>query len=545
MFHLEVFNTLIQSINQSNVPTFLPEDDDGFIEYKLRLDNIDGDKVKRMISQLKFRLGESYLLTNKYCAYYLLGVDDYGKVGKIGLNAMNKTLEVLNNIIIQANAQTISSQLVEISPDRYIAGVEIKKISKQFIKEFRVCWLGPSSHGKTTTIGYLTYNEKDNGNGSGRMSILKHAHEQSSGLTSSIKHDIFGYVLGKLYNYRSSPNSTWTHIVETSDKIISLFDLPGSSKYSRTMNFGINALKPDLYILVISLAEPLVEEPFNMITQLVQMQTNFIICFTKADKAIHDGSNVIKYVQDLDKKPIQYNNQEDYTVSSNIYYLSISNVIIQAENKLAGLLNLLSENKFVDLVIPSPRSAKPIIGPADFMIYDLININEMGNIISGIVMEGTINIGDKLLIGPISSAHGSVDFVPVRIKTIRKKQIESTHISQGESGSVEIDLANNSDVEITKHMNILSKELVSRVSDIIHVRLNGEISGLLTGESSYILHWDNQVDIGLIVEISESEIKLKSNKLNYIRPGSQISIFTQKYALVQVGSIFMLSRQHQ
>ena len=49
-----------------NKPVFNAENDEGYIEYKLRLDHTEKMRLNKMITQMKFRLNEGKYFTSKY-----------------------------------------------------------------------------------------------------------------------------------------------------------------------------------------------------------------------------------------------------------------------------------------------------------------------------------------------------------------------------------------------------------------------------------------------------------------------------------------------
>jgi GTPase len=82
MFKSKLFNDLIIDYD-GRKPIFKPEDDEGYIEYKLRLDQVDQPKIRRMVTQMRYRINEGKLATGKNVTYYLVGVDDDGITGCI------------------------------------------------------------------------------------------------------------------------------------------------------------------------------------------------------------------------------------------------------------------------------------------------------------------------------------------------------------------------------------------------------------------------------------------------------------------------------
>ena len=80
---------------------------------------------------------------------------------------------------------------------------------------------GPSTAGKSSLLGALTYSSLDNGRGKSRLSLLKHRHEISSGITSSVAQELIGYGPSEspvnVLNYASGNVAAWDDIHAASD----------------------------------------------------------------------------------------------------------------------------------------------------------------------------------------------------------------------------------------------------------------------------------------------------------------------------------------
>ena len=59
------------------------EDDDGYIEYKWRLDTKTNLGINKLVSQLLWRISEGKEITGLYEAYYIIGILDDGRLGKL------------------------------------------------------------------------------------------------------------------------------------------------------------------------------------------------------------------------------------------------------------------------------------------------------------------------------------------------------------------------------------------------------------------------------------------------------------------------------
>jgi GTPase len=138
MFKNQIFESLIIKYDDKK-PIFKPEDDEGYIEYKLRLDHIDKSKMDRMVTQMKYRLNEGKIATGKYVTYYLLGIDDSGVTGHINQDVLDKSIDVLKSIATESNAEIFSLEIIRVEENRNIAGACIRKqCNNKYINELRI-----------------------------------------------------------------------------------------------------------------------------------------------------------------------------------------------------------------------------------------------------------------------------------------------------------------------------------------------------------------------------------------------------------------------
>ncbi|AYV83563.1 MAG: GTPase [Hyperionvirus sp.] len=527
IFRNKIFQNLIEKFDDEDKPCFYAENDEGYMEYKLRLDQIDKGKMMRMITQMTYRLNEAKLLTSKANAYYLLGVDDDGNVGYVSREIIDKSIDILIETAHKCNAEVYSLEIVTLEVNCCLAAAAIRKCYNAIhINEYRISMLGASGHGKTTTLGYLTYNEKDNGTGSSRRIIFRHNHEQTTGITSSIKHDIFGLADGKIYNYRSDTvDVTWDKIAQTSNKIISIFDLPGLPKYYRTMLFGVLVYRAHLNLIIISvqdcISSGIPDETIAALEISLAFKTPIFILFTKI--ASYDNSeitgadeNLLSLVTKLNVilSPTFKLVPCDEPISSGcIPYLPISNITGKNYHKFINYIDKCSPPRNQN-IIPTKLSDRSII---DFMICDVYNIKETGYIVLGVCLVNEIHLDDKLFIGPLNGK-----FYPIIIKSIRKKQIESERMFTDEFGSLEIKMEEN--IIIDKQMCIIDEKSTCLLSNTINVSLS--VMPLLTIGHQYMLFVDNTIETVTLTKQTENIhtfTLLKSSPI-YVRSHSKCII---------------------
>lgn len=100
-----------------------------------------------------------------------------------------------------------------------------------------VAVIGDVDSGKSTLIAVLSKGNLDDGRGTLRFEVLRHAHEMTEGRTSSITQQVIGFdATGCITNYMSAGVKSMTvqEIVAASSKLVTLVDLAGHEKYLRT-----------------------------------------------------------------------------------------------------------------------------------------------------------------------------------------------------------------------------------------------------------------------------------------------------------------------
>lgn len=120
------------------------------------------------------------------------------------------------------------------------------------VEQMRVSLTGSTTSGKSSLLGTLSTSTHDNGRGKSRLSLLKHRHEISSGVTSSIVTELIGYqhevpVKGtSIVNFATGNVSSWNDIHSTCDvgRLVVLTDSAGHPRYRRTTVRGLMSWAP-------------------------------------------------------------------------------------------------------------------------------------------------------------------------------------------------------------------------------------------------------------------------------------------------------------
>jgi len=122
---------------------------------------------------------------------------------------------------------------------------------------------GSIDSGKSSTIGVLISKTLDDGNGSARKIVAKHAHEITSGKTSAIS--------TRQYNLTSTQES------------ITLVDLCGHENYFKTTAYGVSGYFPDYAFLIVSANRGVLPMTKQHIRLLLSLSIPILVIITHID----------------------------------------------------------------------------------------------------------------------------------------------------------------------------------------------------------------------------------------------------------------------
>ncbi|ARF09642.1 GTP binding translation elongation factor [Indivirus ILV1] len=450
---------------------FPEEIEEGNIEYKRQISNDIlriPEKLVKFKTQLLWRLDEGKQLTGKYEAIYYIGIEDDGNLSNQSIDELNQSIKNFIKIVKLCGASMYSTQIDQ----KYLyAKLTIQKLDDYISgNEITIALLGASDSGKSTFLGTLTYDIKDDGNGLARSNILRHDHEKQNGITSSIKHEIVGHDNDNKYiNYNSNFIYSWEYIIKNSNKIINFIDLPGNFKYIKTTLFGLTAHRPDHVFIFVSLLDmdnPITKLHINLCEKL---EINYTKIYTKKDISNINMQN------------------------------AISNITGEGIHTIKNLIRDINPNKVLK---------EEINKTTEFIINDIIVIPDMGTVLIGYVNEGKIKIGNKLMIGPYNNS-----FYTVEIMSIHKKQIPCKYLYQNETGTIIINSEAN--INISKHMMLITSDHLINFKTIFKILLKDKNE--LKEGSKLMSFCRNIYDIVTIIKIIDDTIILSYSTIQYIK----------------------------
>ena len=398
------------------------ENDEGNIEYKLKVIHTESKRLQELTSQMSYRLNEG----SGECIY-ILGVNDTGDMVGIDDDDYKISLENITNFAKANDSSIINISKKEIDEDKYIYELLIREHIENKYIDIKVAVAGNVDSGKSTFIGVMITGKNDNGRGTTRLAVFNYPHEIKTGRTSSISHQILGFDnKGEIVNYDSLHKLDWTEIVKRSSKIISFFDLAGHEKYLKTTILGLSSSIPDLCFITVGANMGLTRMTKEHIFLCVMLNIPFSIIITKIDICKNRESvmdDTILQIKKLLKLPgirrITYkiNDKEDVIlVSKNknqnsiVPLFFISNVTGEGIPLVKQYLNFINKHK------ENKHNQDKNI---EFHIDTIFFVTGVGTVVGGHLKYGTIKNGDKLYLGPYNTNN---TYEPFQVKSIHCKR---------------------------------------------------------------------------------------------------------------------------
>ena len=467
--------TMISLDKLSTLKKMPPEVEEGNIEYKLRIDNKEHNRLVELSTQMRWRCSEGKAVSGIPHAYYYIGIQDDGEIGNIDMKIIKDSLKNFKKITDLADVKIDFLKIIKLN-EGCVALIKVCPKSDEFgTPEVRTVLLGNTGVGKTSIIGTLTYGIKDDGEGKSRYNIFRYRHEHNSGKTSSIKYEISGFIKNKFINYSEYPDEIWENIYSRSDIIINFIDVPGDLRFLKTTLFGIMSHRPHFVTIVLDAKE--MSENFDGISATetkknllehylndnlrihldicTKLKIKTLIAINKIDLVPYNTLESINQFLSLyltkNKLPNRLATYECISGKINpydgIYLVPISSVTLEGLNIYTILLNAIA-NEYLNTSNDNKISK-------EFMVNDNVYIPDVGTVLSGIMNQGSLTVKDNVLIGPFKK-----EFYNVQIKSIHKKQVPSEKIFENETGSIVIDFISAKDVILDKNMVLVSTDLI-------------------------------------------------------------------------------------
>ena len=453
------------------------EYDYGNVEYKLKLCDVNVQRIQELTSQMNFRLREG----SGEC-YYEIGVEDNGNALGITKQELEISLSVINTIAINLGCQTKVMKLIQ-GKEGLIAEMYIKKQEENLLSkiEITIGVLGEEGTGKSTIIGVLINGTLDNGKGLARQNVFRHKHEIICGKTSSFSHQILGFdEEGKLTNYGDLLRPSKSQIVSKSTKIINFYDMAGGSKtFNRTTLSALSNEYLDYLLFVISAKEAITKKTEDLLAFMYNVDVPVITIINKIDlisdeeleKFVRKYKETIKKINtelNLQKIPIIIKNDEDVELFSRsmdekeilvtflVSTLTWDGGLTLFKNFLRSLPKISETICNKDL---KQKQKELELEKMEFDIHEII-YKETNAILIGIVSSGKLRTNSKCYLGPDYNGN----FKIVEVCDIYCKKVPVSYSFKGQYCSVCI--------KSLGKVNTLTRENVKKGMSLLDMKIN-------------------------------------------------------------------------
>eukprot|EP00928_Gymnodinium_smaydae_P054542 TRINITY_DN38295_c0_g1_i1.p1 TRINITY_DN38295_c0_g1~~TRINITY_DN38295_c0_g1_i1.p1 ORF type:complete len:501 (+),score=106.63 TRINITY_DN38295_c0_g1_i1:87-1589(+) len=321
------------------------------------------------------------------------------------------------------------------------------------MKELKVATIGNVDSGKSTLVGVLTKGMLDDGRGKARSKVFNFGHEQSNGRTSSIAQEIMGFgedgeqiVSDRVQNStKNEPMSTaaktsaWQQIMNSSKQVVTFIDLCGHEKYLKTTIFGLVGLCPDYALIVVNANAGFQRMSREHLGIALALRIPIMIVVTKIDIApqnVFDENmaflNRLLKSGAVKREPVVVKTQEQLTTAVDGIRQDRVCPIFCVSNVTGEGLDML--RSFVQRISPRLRESglfRSPTEPAEFTIDSVYIVTGVGVVVAGLMKSGRVRPNQHMLLGPDKSSQ----FVPVLVRTIHRKRVQSEVVETGQACS--------------------------------------------------------------------------------------------------------------
>ena len=304
---------------------------------------------------------------------------------------------------------------------------------------------GTIVHNSTLT-GVITKRDKngeiqlDDGRGKMRSKIMKHPHELKTGRTSDVVQHYHRKITQTIVNER----------IQENEKIKVFIDLAGHEKYFRITLNGITKCSIHWCCLVVAANMGVLRMTREHLSVAILFNLPIFIVLTKLDisptnitkSTCEDLQKIFKLIPRERRRKLYFiNNQEKWEKYKEVMecddFSPLQNVPIFAISSVTGQ-NVNSVIEFIDTTYPySPIEQHRLItqeSNVQYTIDSTYQIQGVGIVVSGVLLEGTIRKNDILALGPFHNY-----FIMVIIRSIHNNFREPIdQLQAGLSGCLNI-----------------------------------------------------------------------------------------------------------
>eukprot|EP01135_Chromosphaera_perkinsii_P002354 Nk52_evm8s222 gene=Nk52_evmTU8s222 len=384
---------------------------------------------------------ERLLSNGKGEVQYNVGCGENGDEDGLLEDELHDAEATLGKLAAKSNADLVMLKDKAIENGKHTRTYLVRK--KQEEKEFlevKVAVVGNVDAGKSTLLGVLTHGDLDNGRGKSRKLLFKHKHEEDTGRTSCISHNILGFdSKGSVVNSPSSHDGklNWPNICKKSAKVVEFIDLAGHEKYLKTTISGLTGQEPDYAMLMVGANSGIVGMTKEHLGLALAIKLPVFIVVTKIDMCPPNVlESTMKVLSKLLKSPgcrkvpMLVNDESNVVLTSSNFISERICPIFHISNVTGKNLNLLK--MFINLLPPRKKGEEVTTnGEVEFRIDETYSVPGVGTVVSGSLMSGRVCVNDRLLLGPDSIGQ----FQNCVVKGIHRQRLVVPSVSAGQTAT--------------------------------------------------------------------------------------------------------------
>lgn len=501
------------------------EAEEGKVEYKLKLNAYAEERLQKLATQLAYRLGEG-----GGEAFYELGVSDEGEPIGLTEEEAEESLRVMEKI-----TKAVGASFMIVRKERARRGHVYELLVRKTVDsppiQISICLLGNVDSGKSTLKGVLVYGTLDDGDGKAMSLVARYLHELKFRRSSSISVHVLGFSeRGESINDTLRTYNEAKVYLEGS-KIVTLIDLAGHERYLKTTMRGVLGNLPDYTCMVVGANAGPIGTFREHLGMTVALNIPCFVVMTKLDitpkEVLERNLNKVIHLLKLpgvNKIPFIIRNKNDAAIAARHMphgrvapIFLISNVTGQGLQELKAFLNMLPPK------IDWNEKAK-----GKFLCYidEKFDVTGVGLVVAGLVEEGSIKIGERVLLGPFDDG----SFRTVRIKSI---EVNRVRVERAEAGQIAAYAITNAKYDEIRRGMVLM-DLDSRPVAIRRFKANIRV-----------LHHPTTIKVGYEPVIQMRTIRqaarLVATTKKFLRSGDTDKVefyFIKRPEFIRVGDVF-------
>ncbi len=420
------------------------ENNEGNVEYKLKLTAPTTRRFEELATQLKFRLDEK-----GGEAFYVLGVSDEGEPIGLAEAELEESLENLKRVAEEIGARCTLLREANGRKGR-IVEVLIRRYRENLPVTVTIVTLGHADHGKTTTVGVLVTGQADDGDGNVMSMVARYRHEIEMRRTSSVSERILGFDEdGRPVNPQLTTALDESEVFLKSSKLVSFVDVGGHERYLKTAARGLLSHSPDYGMLVVAVNAGVMYMTREHLGIALSFRIPFYVVLSKidlaGDLALHQRLGEVEQMLKMpgvNKVPLVVRNLDDVVVAAKNMSSGRIVPIFQVSNRTRAGLDLLTS--FLNLLPPRLRWREHATEPFSMYVDERYDVPGIGTVVAGLVLRGSIGVNDAVKLGPMPSGN----YRKARVRSVQiRRGIFVERVSAGNGAALALSEVSYDDVE--------------------------------------------------------------------------------------------------